>query len=95
MFVRIHPSVFSSGDSFFFFFPFCSRLCWVFIAAQGLPVVVETGGSSVVAVHGILIAAESSSSRCADAPVLPCSAAAVVVALRAVVAVPGLSCSSR
>ena len=40
---------------------FCLWLCWVFVAAHGLSLVVASGGSPLVAVSGLLIVA---SSRC-------------------------------
>ena len=33
--------------------------CWVFLAAHGLSLVVESGGYSLAAAHGLLIAATS------------------------------------
>ena len=34
-------------------------LCWVFLAARGLPLVVASRGYSVVAEHGLLLAVTS------------------------------------
>ena len=43
--------------NFFFFFNFW--LCWVFGAAHGLSLVVASRGSSLIVVHGLLIAVAS------------------------------------
>lgn len=45
----------SSSFYHFIFIFFIFWLCWVFIAAQGFPLVVESGGSSRIAAHGLLI----------------------------------------
>ena len=43
----------------FFFFNFYFWLCWVFVATHRLSLVVESGGYSLIAVHGLLIVVAS------------------------------------
>ena len=44
---------------FYFYYVFIYWLCWAFVAVQALSLVAESGGCSLVAVHGLLIAGTS------------------------------------
>ena len=63
---RFPPLTFKTKAFFFFFFNkfiiylfIYFWLCWVFVAARGLSLVVVSGGLLFVAVHGLLIAVAS------------------------------------
>ena len=48
-------SVCSSASAFLKYFFICFRLCWVFVAVLGLPVVATSGGCSLGVVHGFSV----------------------------------------